>query len=245
MKISGWDIWYRRIVRDFGYSRKKDAEAASALSAILRSPPLGRLGGAICGRPVFVIGAGPSLSSSLDTLKKFRGVTKICADTAVAPLVKNGIRPHIIVTDLDGDLELLKRLGRTNITFVVHAHGDNIEKLEFARDFKVCIGTTQTRKIGKAYNFGGFTDGDRAVFMAEFFGASQIFLFGMDFGRVIGSHSKTKKAERLVKLKKLRYGRMLLEWLAPKSEADLFTLSRPIKGFKKITYRELKQHLEN
>ena len=44
-------------------------------------------------------------------------------------------------------------------------------------------------------NFGGFTDGDRAVFFASRFGAAKIFLFGMDFGSKIGTYSRTKKSE--------------------------------------------------
>jgi hypothetical protein len=64
-------------------------------------------------------------------------------------------------------------------------------------------------------------------------------MFGMDFGPKIGRHSKTKKSERRTKLKKLRYAKMLLEWLAPKSHAELFTLSRQLKGFQKIAYAQL------
>ena len=38
------------------------------------------------------------------------------------------------------------------------------------------------------YNFGGFTDGDRSVFLAEELGASQIILVGMDLGNKIGKY---------------------------------------------------------
>jgi uncharacterized Rossmann fold enzyme len=62
----------------------------------------------------------------------------------------------------------------------------------------------------------------------------------MDFGPKIGKFSNTKRSERKIKLKKLRYGKMLLEWLVPQTNSDLFTLSKPLKGFKKITYSELK-----
>jgi hypothetical protein len=36
---------------------------------------------------------------------------------------------------------------------------------------------------------------------------------------------------------------MLLEWLAPQASTDLYTLSKPLKGFKKITYRELEHNV--
>lgn len=243
MKASEWNSKYLQIAADLGYSSIMDHRAAVKLDSILRRYPLGRLKKMISGRAVFVIGAGPSLDSALPVLKKHRDVLKICADTAARPLVKNGIIPQIIVTDLDGDLELLKRLGRTDTVFVVHAHGDNMDKLEFARNFRNCIGTTQTRKTGRVYNFGGFTDGDRCVFLADFFGARKIFLFGMDFGKRIGRHSHTRKSDREAKIKKLKHGKSLLEWMATRSDAELFTLSRPIEGFNRIHHIEIGHNL--
>jgi len=239
LAIRGWGSKYSKITREFRYSKKEDLRAASILNSIVkRQLPPARLKKIISGRPVFVIGSGPSLESAIPSLKKYKNVTKICADSSLGVLVKNGIRPDIVVTDLDGDLELLEKIGKSSIV-AIHAHGDNIERLVFAKKFRKCITTTQTRELGKVRNFGGFTDGDRCVFLADHFGASKIFLFGMDFGPKIGKFSNTKRSERKVKLKKLRYGKMLLEWLAPKAKSDLFTLSKPLRGFKKITYREL------
>ena len=37
------------------------------------------------------------------------------------------------MTDLDGDEKSFKKLARTNSIFVVHAHGDNYEKLEIVK----------------------------------------------------------------------------------------------------------------
>lgn len=237
--ITGWNSKYRKIIQEFGYKIQDDRKAAVMLNSILhRQFSAQKLKKTIQGKPVFVIGSGPSLKSALPALKKHKGVIKICADTALSFLVKNGIKPHIIVTDLDGDIDLMKKISKTSVV-IVHAHGDNITKLEIVKDFKNCIGTTQTERIGKIDNFGGFTDGDRCVFLANHFEASKIFLFGMDFGPKIGIHSKTKKSERKTKLKKLEYARMLLEWLAGKTESELYTLSKPPKGFKRINYKEL------
>jgi hypothetical protein len=127
---------------------------------------------------------------------------------------------------------------------VVHAHGDNADKLGCVKSFKKCIGTTQTKEVGKICNFGGFTDGDRCVFLASHFGAAKIFMFGMDFGPRIGIYSNTKRQDRKVKLKKLRHAKRLLEWLALQTHSQLFTLSTPLKGFRKITYTELSNSLE-
>lgn len=245
MKSRDWDSKYSKIIKEFRYDRKADLASASLLNLLLkRQFPLSRLEKIIKGKPVFVIGAGPSLKSAIPILKKYKAV-KICAETALDILVKNGIRPQIIATDLDGNLQTLAKIGKTNTVFVVHAHGDNINKLEFAKNFKNCIGSTQTQEIGKIQNFGGFTDGDRCVFLANHFGASKIFLFGMDFGPRIGIYSNTKRKERDTKLKKLRWGKALLEWFAPMADAELFTLSKQIKGFRKITYRELKHSISS
>jgi hypothetical protein len=42
------------------------------------------------------------------------------------------------------------------------------------------MGTTQSRPFGRLHNFGGFTDGDRAVLMARHLGAPTRLL-GFDF----------------------------------------------------------------
>ncbi|MEW6044685.1 MAG: 6-hydroxymethylpterin diphosphokinase MptE-like protein [Thermoproteota archaeon] len=243
--IIGWNSKYTKIVKEFGYDKKADLAAAALLNLLLKKQfSLSRLEKIIKGKPVFVIGAGPSLKSAIPVLKKYKTI-KICAETALDVLIKNGIRPQIVVTDLDGDLKTLAKIGKTNTVFVVHAHGDNIDKLRFAKNFKNCVGSTQTRKVGKIENFGGFTDGDRCVFLADYFGASKIFLFGMDFGTKIGMHSKTKRSERKIKLRKLLWGKTLLEWFAPMTHANLFTLSKQIKGFKRITYKELKHSISS
>ena len=61
----------------------------------------------------------------------------------------------------------------------------------------------------------------------------------MDFGERIGKFSNTKKSERKIKLMKLKRGKSLLEWLATITKIELFTTSKPIKGFKKISYKDL------
>ncbi len=61
----------------------------------------------------------------------------------------------------------------------------------------------------------------------------------MDFGDRIGRFSNTKKSERKIKLMKLKRGKSLLEWLSTYTKSELFTTSKPIKGFKKIPYKDL------
>lgn len=238
--LLGWKKRYSDILKEFNYSEKKDSESAIVLNSLLKkSNTIEKIIQLIEGNTVFVIGSGPSLSISIPILKKYRKSIKIAADSALKPLVENGIIPDIIITDLDGDEATMKKIAKTKSIFVVHAHGDNIEKLELVKKFKNCIGTTQSKPFSKIQNFGGFTDGDRGVFLANYFNAKKIILFGMDFGNKIGKFSNTKKTERKTKLQKLKKGENLLEWLSTFTKSELFTTSKSIQGFKKISYKEL------
>lgn len=240
MMISGWKAKYSEILREFRYSEGKDIESANYLDSILReSNNYERISEKIRGQNVIVIGAGPSLHRCIPKLREMKRGVKIVADSALKPLLENKIIPDIVVTDLDGDRKSLERIGKTECILVVHAHGDNIQKLDMVKKFKNCVGTTQSRPHKKIKNFGGFTDGDRCVFLADHFCAEKIILVGMDFGERIGRHSLTKKACRKTKLKKLKKGEDLLAWLASFARSELFTVSRPINGFKKISLDEM------
>jgi len=239
MTITGWESKYRDILKDFGYSQNEDKQSAKLLNSLLqkKTPSIG-IRDLIRDKPVFVIGAGPSLPSCISILKKHKKITKIVADGATKAIIENGLRPDIVVTDLDGDIKSLKKAGRTNTIMVVHAHGDNSERINLVKYFKNCIGTTQTKPIGKVNNFGGFTDGDRCVFLADYFKAKKIILLGMDFGTRIGRYSKNKVENRTTKIAKLRRGKKLLEWLAKKSKSDLYSTTK-IEGFTKINHQKI------
>ena len=239
MTIKGWESRYREILKDFGYSGKKDTQSCKLLDSLLpKKTRIAEIKDLIEKKPVFVVGAGPSLPSSISILKKHKKITKIVADGATKAIIENGLKPDIVVTDLDGDIKSLKKAGRTNTIMIVHAHGDNAEKIHLVKDFKNCIGTTQTKPMGKVHNFGGFTDGDRCVFLANHFKAKKIILLGMDFGTRIGKYSKTRVISRTTKIKKLRRGKKLLEWLAKKSESKLYSTTK-IRGFTKINFQDI------
>ena len=239
MTILGWTTRYNEIINNFGYSKKKDVQSSRLLGSLLsKKSRLAELKKLIENETVFIIGAGPSLLSCIPILKKYDKITKIVADGAITALIENNLKANIVVTDLDGDISVLKRVGKTNTIMVVHAHGDNIEKLHLAKNFKNCIGTTQVKPSGNIHNFGGFTDGDRCVFLANHFKAKKIILFGMDFGTTIGSFSKTRVANKNVKIRKLRRGKKLLEWLAQKSRSELYSTTT-VKGFTKIRFADL------
>lgn len=238
MVVPGWNGKYLDIVKEFGYSTELDHGACVILDSLLRTWPHEKMRSLINNKTVFVIGAGPSLDTSIPALQRFKGI-KIAADSAVGFLLKKNIIPDVIVTDLDGNIDALKRCNKRGTIFVVHAHGDNIPRLYMAAGFQNCIGTTQSKPYGDVQNFGGFTDGDRSVFLASHFGANKIILFGMDYNRTIGKHSGTKKADIYIKLRKLEKSKELLEWLSDRTEAKLFTTSGVIRGFQKIEYDTL------
>jgi len=85
---------------------------------------------------------------------------------------------------------------------VVHAHGDNIDALgEELPRLKRVIGTTQSKPLPNVHNFGGFSDGDRSVFLANEMGAKTITLIGFDFKDKNVTPLKKKKliwAEKLI-----------------------------------------------
>ena len=122
---------------------------------------------------------------------------------------------------------------------VVHAHGDNTTMLKrLVPKFKKVVGSTQVMPVENVHNFGGFTDGDRGVFLAEEFGAKKIVLVGMDFGDSIGKYSKTKVKDTALKKQKMEAGRRLLEMLAKQSRSQLAdTAKRPVKGFSPLALK--------
>jgi len=226
MRWEIWRPWYDRIVKRLGLDREADQEAARVLDELLPEPRLAGLRNLIRGRECVVFGAGPSLDIDLERLERagFLDKTIITADGATSALL--GYRsPEIIVTDLDGDVDDQLEAWSRGSWMVVHAHGDNIARLrEITPKLKErVIGTTQVKPLGKLFNFGGFTDGDRATFMVYGLGASKIYLAGMDLGTKIGEHSGDKDLPR--KRNKLGICKELLAWLAGELKANIVNLT--------------------
>jgi 2-amino-4-hydroxy-6-hydroxymethyldihydropteridine diphosphokinase len=237
LKFVEWFPYYQGIRAEFGYNSEQDLEAAQILSGMIKKKALDPkvLQRKIKGKNVIVVGAGPSLEDekSLKYIKKNKKFVKIAADGAVQFLIENKVRPDIVVTDLDGNPAALKKAEKGGAVMVVHAHGDNTRILKkLVPKFKKLVGSTQVMPIENVYNFGGFTDGDRGVFLAEEFGAKKIVLVGMDFGNRIGKYSKKKVKDAELKKQKMKAGKRLLEMLAKQSRSQLAdTAKKPIKGF--------------
>lgn len=211
MKFENWEPVYKLILEDMGYDRAGDERAALLLSQMLEIKArkknevvgIDALRKAIKGKDILVCGKAPTLAGELINVDFGKYVT-LAADGATSILIKNGIIPDIIVTDLDGNMNDEAEANEHGAIMLVHAHGDNMEALrkEVPR-LKMVLGTTQAKPLANVYNFGGFTDGDRCVFLAKEMGAGTITLIGFDFKDKNVTPLKKKKlvwAEKLIKM---------------------------------------------
>jgi 2-amino-4-hydroxy-6-hydroxymethyldihydropteridine diphosphokinase len=250
--LNDWWPWYQRIIETFGYHRVQDQDAADLLSKLLaakaQNPSEIRM--RVANHPVLVFGAGPSLEENIKQVKsegvlqKFVTVVADGATTAVLHVAE--AIPDVIVTDLDGVVSDIVSAQKQGSIIVIHAHGDNIEQLKrFVPEFSRAVGSTQVEPRPNVYNFLGFTDGDRAVFLAAAMGAKVIVLAGMDFGSTIGKYSKQQVKSLKVKREKLRISRELLEWLAQTNgKIEFYNMTgsgEKIEGFKDIQPKDLKK----
>jgi uncharacterized Rossmann fold enzyme len=178
MQFSEWEPHYQEILEYFGIDRAGDEEAARLLASLLACDNILSLASLTDGNNVTVCGNAPCLK---DEIGKITGIV-FAADAAAEVLDTHGIRPDAIFTDLDGATDRFIELNREGTIVVIHAHGDNMPLLRHwvPRFPGKVIGTTQAAPLPHVYNFGGFTDGDRAAFTAEELGALQITLVGFD-----------------------------------------------------------------
>ncbi|WP_019176919.1 6-hydroxymethylpterin diphosphokinase MptE-like protein [Methanomassiliicoccus luminyensis] len=214
MDFSEWEPYYREIVSQLHYSVAEDERAARVLAQAA-------VGKTLCspaclaqkiGPEVTVCGCGLDLEDALRSSEP-RG-TLIAADGATSVLLHQAGRvPDIIVTDLDGAVEDQISANAQGAIVIVHAHGDNVPAIErFMPWFtgRVVL-TTQARPLPTVRNFGGLTDGDRAVMLARHFGAKRIHLLGFDM-----SEPREKKGrDPAVKKEKLKWARKLIWDLNP------------------------------
>jgi len=205
MQFAAWEPIYLAILEDFGFSRTGDEEAAMQLLELLRGKEtsISLAAERVCGRAVVVCGNASSLEGELESLD-IEGAAFIAADGATETLLEAGIIPEIIVTDLDGPFDAILKANQKGSLVIVHAHADNSDALHrFVPQLKQVIGTAQCRPPQGLYNYGGFTDGDRCVFLARELGAASITLAGFDFEDESVTLRKRKKlawAKRLIDL---------------------------------------------
>ena len=206
MRNEDWEPIYSEILKDMGYDRASDETSARVLKALMLNADLITEDELGIKDTVSVFGAADSLMDDIG--KKEPEGTLISAGSATSVLMSIGLVPDILVTDLDGDIEPQITASGMGAITLIHAHGDNTDLImRYAKEFtgKVML-TTQSRPDLVLCNFGGFTDGDRAVCLARHMGAKRIFLYGFDFD--VPSFKDGSDPE--VKMRKLRWAERII-----------------------------------
>lgn len=200
MEFDEWEPIYERILRDFGFDRGADVRARDVLDGYVDPFDLERLPGRDA--TVAIAGGSDTLEDELSTVREADVV--FAASTAADVLIGAGLEVDLLVTDLDKTPETAITLSQAGVPVAVHAHGDNIQALrrhlpEFDRE--QILGTTQAEPTSDVINVGGFTDGDRAAFLADHLGAAELVFPGWDFDDDTVDSEKRRKlawAERLL-----------------------------------------------
>ena len=216
--MSEWEPVYEDILKDMGFSRSSDESSARLLKAVTQNSDIVSedvlhemikknavvVGGNVSEKDMTKI---KELVNTAESIER-RDAVLISAGSATDVLIINGIIPDITVTDLDGDISLQKKASYAGSLMIVHAHGDNADLImQHAGEIKGrMILTTQSTPDALLCNFGGFTDGDRAVCTARHFGSVNITLIGFNFD--VPAHKDG--ADTAVKKKKLAWAKKII-----------------------------------
>lgn len=228
MNFDEWEPVYEAILTDLGFERTADERVRNILADLTNSFDLDRLD--VTGETIFIAGAGPSLETDIDRMDD-PTATVFAASTAADRLHEIGIAVDCMVTDLDKNPETVRKFTERGTPVAVHAHGDNeplVREVVPTLDTQNVLATTQAAPIGPVKNFGGFTDGDRAAFLADHCGADSLEFVGWDFDDSSVGPMKRRKlvwAERLLYWLERRRGERFSVLDGRRDEIDTSTLS--------------------
>jgi uncharacterized Rossmann fold enzyme len=211
-----WEPVYELILANLGYDRAGDERARDVLADATAPFDAGRLSW-LAGATVAVAGAGPSLTEPASVDRAAAADRVVAASTAADRLREAGVAVDLLVTDLDKNPETAVDLSRAGVPVAVHAHGDNVPALrEWVPrcDPEHVLPTTQAEPRPPVANYGGFTDGDRAAFLADAFGAATLRFVGWDLDDPTVGREKRRK---------LAWAGRLLRWLE-RRRGDRFDL---------------------
>lgn len=201
MRYTTWSPAYRAILDDFGYDRAGDEAGRDELADIAHPFDHSRLD--FRGETVAIAGGAPTLADELDVARAADSV--VAASVAADVCLDADVSVDVLVTDLDKNPGTARELTHDGIPVAAHAHGDNrelVREVVPTFDLDHTIGTTQAEPRGPVENFGGFTDGDRAAFLADHFDAAELVFPGWDFDDPNVDSAKARKlvwAERLLR----------------------------------------------
>lgn len=213
MNFEAFEPAYEAILADFGFGRAADERARDVLRAFDPGGTLDAFAAVLADRTVAVVAPGPPLTAELDRVRESDVV--LAVSSAAGVLREHDVSVDAYVTDLDAEPELAPALTRAGVPTAVHAHGDNVPAVrEYLPecDREHVLGTTQAAPRDQVVNVGGFTDGDRAAFLADHVGARSLSFPGWDLDDADVDPTKATK---------LAWARRLLAWLERDRRARL------------------------
>ncbi len=206
MNFQTWEPIYAAILADMGYERQGDEAARDDLAeAIAGHSTLDPEACSFEGETVAIAAPGPTLRESTRVLAA--ADTVLAAGAAADRLLDADQPVDWIVTDLDGHTRGPGSFTEAGRRVAVHAHGDNRQLVADAipaMNAEEVLPTTQAAPTEGVWNFGGFTDGDRAAFLADALGADTLVFAGWDLA---------DESVGPVKRRKLVWAARLLRWL--------------------------------
>jgi uncharacterized Rossmann fold enzyme len=206
MDFDTWEPVYEAILEDMGYDRAGDEAARDDLvGALAGTDPSTAAALDLEGKAVAIVAPGPSLPEDLPAVEAADAV--VAVSDAADHLHDRAIAVDCHVTDLDKVPETAMGLTQAGVPVAVHAHGDNrpaIQRWVPQMDPAWVIPTTQAAPRAPVRNYGGFTDGDRAAFLADHAGAARLTFPGWDLeDDRVGTEKR----------RKLDWAARLLHWL--------------------------------
>ena len=224
MEFDEWAPVYEEILADFGFDRTADEHARDVLAEFVEPFDLSRLDASDA--TVAIAGGAKSLRDELAVAEAADVV--FAASTAADILVDAGIPVDLLVTDLDKNPESARSFTESGIPVAAHAHGDNVPLVKEhvpIFDTSYVLGTTQAAPVDAVSNFGGFTDGDRAAFLADHLGASELVFPGWNFDDLTVDEEKAQKLE---------WAERLLYWLETRRDDSFGVLDGRRAGIERI-----------
>jgi uncharacterized Rossmann fold enzyme len=229
MDFIEWEPIYTAILDDFGFDRAADERSRDLLADITSESGFDLDSLTFDSEQVAIAGGGPSFvatapdsdsgidsrpaseANTPDELALARRADRVVAVSRAADVCRRAdIAIDLMVTDLDTNPETAVTLTHEDTPVAVAAHGDNVPALrEYVpeMDHRNVLPTTQAEPHNHVVNVGGFTDGDRAAFIADYCGANKLVFPGWDFDDQSVDSMKRRKlvwAERLLRLLELR-----------------------------------------
>jgi uncharacterized Rossmann fold enzyme len=219
VEFDEWEPVYERLLAALGYDRAGDERARDRLAELTDPFDLRRLRERLGGATVAIAGGAPTLADPGQLALAREADAVLAASVAADVCRRNGIAVDCMVTDLDKNPDTARGLTHEGVPVAVHAHGDNVALVESVVpdcDSRQVLPTTQAAPAGSVRNFGGFTDGDRAAFLADHLGAAELRFPGWDLD------DPSVDAEKATKLD---WAARLLRWLERRRDARFAPLN--------------------